>query len=42
MMDWLDYWNEIPNTPNEYTQGNQDDWDYNWGSVFDQSGILHP
>jgi hypothetical protein len=42
MNDWLNYWNNIPGTPDVYTEGSQDDWNYNWVVVFDQLGIIHP
>ena len=25
-----------------YTEGAQDNWDYNWEQIFDQLGIKHP
>ena len=42
MNDWLNYWNNISGTPDVYTEGNQENWNYNWGDIFDQLGIIHP
>ena len=39
---WLDYWNDNPNSSDIYTEGAQDNWDYNWEQIFDQLGIKHP
>ena len=39
---WLDYWNNNPNSSDIYTEGAQDNWDYNWEQIFDQLGIEHP
>ena len=39
---WLDYWNNNPNSSDIYTEGAQDNWDYNWEQIFDQLGIKHP
>lgn len=39
---WLDYWNDNPNSSDIYTEGAQDNWDYNWKQIFDQLGIKHP
>lgn len=42
MNDWLNYWNNISGTPDVYTEGNQENWNYNWRDIFDQLGIIHP
>ena len=39
---WLDYRNDNPNSSDIYTEGAQDNWDYNWEQIFDQLGIKHP